>query len=376
MLGTAAPALAGPGGAFASDPASISAVACVAGCAGADGTAQPGSLLRVTGRRLRDVRRIVFVGGRDGADDVAAKVADRTRTTADVRVPPAAVSGPLAAVNGDGATSKISRATIAIQRGAGRTGPLDVRVVGRKVFYAAARTARVDLLARQPLSATVGLVRLSDGAPVASWPLGPLVAGVVRTVTWDGTVGGLAQPTGRYEFRVFSDDGAVQAAQAPLPGAPPVPAVAPLATAAFDLVDHKFPVRGRHTYGDGIAAFGSQRNGHSHQGQDVFAECGTPLVAARGGVVKLNQNDANAGNYIVIDGAGTDIDYAYMHMRARSPLKKGAIVLTGQSIGEVGDTGDADGCHLHFEMWSGPGWYTGGAPIDPLASLTAWDAYS
>ena len=50
--------------------------------------------------------------------------------------------------------------------------------------------------------------------------------------------------------------------------------------------------------------------------------------------------------------------------------------MTGQPIGEVGDTGDADGCHLHFEMWSAPGWYTGGAPIDPLPSLKAWDAYS
>ncbi len=150
---------------------------------------------------------------------------------------------------------------------------------------------------------------------------------------------------------------------------------APLATGAFDLVDHKFPVRGRHTFGSAAAAFGAVRDGHTHQGQDVFADCGTPLVAARGGVVKLNQHQANAGNYIVIDGAGTDVDYAYMHMRDPSPLQKGVRVLTGQPIGNVGDTGDAEGCHLHFEMWSGPGWYTGGAPLDPLPFLTAWSAY-
>ena len=88
----------------------------------------------------------------------------------------------------------------------------------------------------------------------------------------------------------------------------------PLATGSFDLVDHKFPVRGKHTYGTGIAAFGAQRDGHIHQGQDVFANCGTPLVAARGGIVKLNKFEANAGNYIVIDGAGTDVDYVYMHL--------------------------------------------------------------
>ena len=362
-------AVAGPGGAFASDPARITAVQCVAGCAGVD-TAQAGSVLRIRGRKMREVAKVVFLGGPGDGDNATAKSANVHTTSVDVTVPAQALSGRLRAVNGDGARSGASRATVAIQRGAPGKGPLDVRVVGRQVFYAATRPARVDLLAREPLSATVALVRLADGALVASWPLGPLVPGVVRTVTWDGAVGGLPQLPGRYEFRVFSD-AAAQAAQA----APP-PALTPLATAAFDLLDHKFPVRGKHEFGTGIAAFGAQRDGHTHQGQDVFADCGTPLVAARGGVIKLNQHDERAGNYLVIDGAGTDVDYAYMHLRHPSPLQKGDPVMTGQPIGEVGDTGDADGCHLHFEMWSAPGWYTGGAPFDPLPFLQAWDAYS
>jgi murein DD-endopeptidase MepM/ murein hydrolase activator NlpD len=243
---------------------------------------------------------------------------------------------------------------------------LDVRVVGKQVFVGAARLARVDLLARQQMAVTVALVRLSDGVVVQGFPLGLLTPGVVKSVTWDGTIAGVSQPVGRYEFRVFSQIAGAQAAQT----------AAPLATGSFDLVDHKFPVRGKHTYGTGIAAFGAGRNGHTHQGQDVFAACRTPLVAARGGVVKLNQNEANAGNYIVIDGAGTDVDYVYMHLAEPSPLKKGATVLTGQSVGLVGDTGDAVGCHLHFEMWGKPGWYTGGAPFDPLPFLKAWDLYS
>jgi murein DD-endopeptidase MepM/ murein hydrolase activator NlpD len=369
-LAAAAPASAGPGGAFASDPAAISAVDCVAGCAAVD-AAQPGSLLRIRGRSMAAVEQIVFLGGPGDADDATAKISRQRRRSVDVVVPAQALSGRLRAVNGDGARSQASRATVAIQRGAGGRGPLDVRVVGRQVFYAASRPARVDVLARRPLSATVALVRLADGALVASWPLGPLVPGVVRTVTWDGAIGGLPQPAGRYEFRALGDASA-QAAQAAQAGT----ALAPLASAAFDLVDHKFPVRGKHEFGTGIAAFGAQRDGHVHEGQDVFADCGTPLVAARGGIVKLNQHDANAGNYLVIDGAGTDVDYAYMHLRRPSPLAKGAPVMTGEAIGEVGDTGDADGCHLHFEMWTGPGWYTGGAPIDPLGFLQAWDAYS
>jgi hypothetical protein len=377
-----ASASASSGGAFASMPASITSVACIAACAAVD-AAQPGSVLRIGGKRMRGVAKIVFLGAKAAGDDVTAKVRKKTATSAEVSVPQQAVSGPLLALNGDGAHAGASRTAVSIQRGAGAKGPLDVKVVGHQVFYAATRLARVDVLARQPLSAAVALVRLSDGALVAGWPLGPLVPGVVRTVTWDGSVGGLPQPAGRYEFRVFTDaePGAVQAvqaaqaAQAP-DGVPAAPAFTPLATAAFDLMDHKFPVRGKHTFGTGIAAFGAQRNGHTHQGQDVFADCGTPLVAARGGVVKLNQEDENAGYYLVIDGAGTDVDYVYMHMKAPSPLKKGAPVMTGQPIGEVGDTGDADGCHLHFELWTAPGWYRGGTVYDPLPKLRRWDAGS
>ena len=89
---------------------------------------------------------------------------------------------------------------------------------------------------------------------------------------------------------------------------------------AFDLYDNMFPVRGRHDFGGRNADFGSGRAGHSHQGQDVFARCGTPLVAARGGRVKFKQYHAAAGNYLVIDGAGTDEDYVYMHLAEAVPL--------------------------------------------------------
>ncbi|MBA3327182.1 MAG: peptidoglycan DD-metalloendopeptidase family protein, partial [Solirubrobacterales bacterium] len=269
----------------------------------------------------------------------------------------------LRVVNADGARSRPSATTIAVQRGAATGGPLDVRVVGRRIYLDAVRPARVDLLARRPLNVTVGLVRVTDGALVMEWPLGHLPVGAARDVTWDGRIGGAPQPAGRYEFRVYSRTDGGQAAQAGTP----------VATGAFDLVDHKFPIRGPHGFGEFAASFGG---GRGHEGQDVFADCGTPLVAARGGVVKHNAFQSRAGNYIVIDGEATQTDYAYMHMRDRSPLTKGTRVRTGQVIGHVGDTGRADGCHLHFEMWSGPGWYTGGTAIDPLPFLKAWDAYS
>ena len=364
-------ASAGPGGAFASAPATIKSVSCVAGCASAD-AAKVGSLLRVRGTSMREVAKIVFLGGGGHADNATVRVSKARRDSVDVTVPAKATSGRLRAVNGDGARSAASRAIVSVQRGAASTAALDVKVIGRRVYLDGARPARVDLLARRAMAVTVALVRVIDGAVVTTWPL-LLAPEALSSVTWDGRVEGVAQPAGRYEFRVFgggAGPGAVAAAS-PAPAAP-----AALATGGFDLVDHIFPVRGRHTYGSGQAAFGAQRSGHIHQGHDVFARCGTPMVAARGGVVKLNKFERSAGNYIVIDGEGTDTDYVYMHLREPSPVAKGARVLTGQAIGDVGDTGDARGCHLHFELWSGPGWYTGGAPIDPLPSLKLWDAYS
>ena len=85
---------------------------------------------------------------------------------------------------------------------------------------------------------------------------------------------------------------------------------------------------------------------------------------------------SRAGYYLVIDGERTSIDYAYMHLRTAALVDQGERVRTGQPIGYVGDTGDASACHLHFEMWTGPGWYSGGSPFDPLPDLLAWDKTS
>ena len=180
------------------------------------------------------------------------------------------------------------------------------------------------------------------------------------------------QKPGRYTFRVTAADqgGAVVATSAQ--SQPDAPAAEP-DPAGFKFLRHQFPVRGPHGYGEYAAHFGG---GRGHQGQDVFAACGTPLVAARGGTVKFKQYHSRAGYYLVIDGVRTSIDYAYMHLREAALVEKGERVRTGQLIGYVGDTGDAEGCHLHFEMWSGPGWYSGGAAFDPLPDLLAWDKAS
>jgi murein DD-endopeptidase MepM/ murein hydrolase activator NlpD len=137
-----------------------------------------------------------------------------------------------------------------------------------------------------------------------------------------------------------------------------------------------FPVVGPHNFGGPDNAFGAPRAGHTHQGQDVLAACGTPLRTASPGFVRVNSFEANAGNYVVIRSSITFEDYMYAHLAAPSIAAKGTTLAPGAPIGNVGATGDAQGCHLHFEMWSVPGWWTGGAPYDPLPSLKLWDAYS
>jgi murein DD-endopeptidase MepM/ murein hydrolase activator NlpD len=99
-------------------------------------------------------------------------------------------------------------------------------------------------------------------------------------------------------------------------------------------------------------------------------------VAARGGIVQFKQYHAAAGHYLVVDAAGTGVDYVYMHLAEPTPFSEGDKVYTGQRLGAVGDSGNARGCHLHFELWDEPGWYDGGKPFDPLPSLQAWDSWS
>jgi murein DD-endopeptidase MepM/ murein hydrolase activator NlpD len=142
-----------------------------------------------------------------------------------------------------------------------------------------------------------------------------------------------------------------------------------------ELGAHRFPVAGPFDWGGPDARFGAKRKGHRHQGQDLAAAAGTPIVAPyRGVVVAVQYQARGAGHYVVVDSA--DYDYVFMHLRTGSTVvKEGQRVRTGQQIGEVGSTGESTGPHLHFEVWVG-GWYAGGHPIDPLPLLQAWAGLS
>jgi murein DD-endopeptidase MepM/ murein hydrolase activator NlpD len=207
-----------------------------------------------------------------------------------------------------------------------------------------------------------------NGAIVKSFFRDDVEANSTQSIRWNGKASdGKAARNGSYTFRVSSQTGER--------------AIRPEArrdggSLGFKLFGWIFPERGPHDYGDAGARFGAPRSGHTHQGQDVMAACGTKLVAARGGRVKYSGYQSAAGNYIVINTKLSSFDNVYMHLMEPSPFQEGDVVRTGQNIGLVGETGDAVGCHLHFEMWSPPGWYTGGSPFDPLPYLKKWDRYS
>jgi len=347
---------------------------CVRSCA-ATHEAGTGARVRIRGRKLGRVYEVIFLGAESPDDDVAAAPLRRKKNVVDVRVPLGAASGPLLVSDRDGLQSAPSEVALAVQppvalKLAGSAPTVEVQAQARRAFYDAARPAKVSYVvhADSPTQVLVELLRAKDGAVVSSWDVGDVAPETPQSVTWNGTAGKRVAAAGRYRFRVSAVDPAgqraVSARAANESGPDP---------ATFTFLQHEFPIRGPHVYGTGAATFGG---GRGHQGHDVFAACGTPLWAARGGVVQFKQYHSRAGHYIVIDGQGTGVDYTYMHLRQAALVDAGDRVRTGQLIGYVGQTGRASGCHLHFEMWTAPGWYNGGRPLDPLPSLVAWDKTS
>jgi murein DD-endopeptidase MepM/ murein hydrolase activator NlpD len=128
-----------------------------------------------------------------------------------------------------------------------------------------------------------------------------------------------------------------------------------------------FPMLGRPDWGEGDARFGAYRGGHMHEGQDVFAPAGTPLVAIRDGRVVETGDDGGRGNYIAIWSRERRRTFVYLHMLRPARLSPGDSVRAGQRVGAVGCTGSCWGDHLHFEVRRGGG--TTGTPHDPLGLL-------
>ncbi len=87
-----------------------------------------------------------------------------------------------------------------------------------------------------------------------------------------------------------------------------------------------------------------------HTGTDLSVACGTPVLAATSGTVVVRTDQSWAGRWLVQVSTGVGrLTTWYAHMRAVD-VTAGQTVSAGQRLGEVGDLGNATGCHLHFEV--------------------------
>jgi len=138
----------------------------------------------------------------------------------------------------------------------------------------------------------------------------------------------------------------------------------------------RFPVAGSHTFGGSGSRFGVGRTGHSHQGQDVAADTGTPVVAPTSGEITVVGYQASAAGEWVAMHSSDGRDFFFAHcVRHSTAVDEGDDVRAGTHLCDVGETGDASGPHLHFEIWVN-GWRTSSKshPIDPLPQLKLWQA--
>jgi murein DD-endopeptidase MepM/ murein hydrolase activator NlpD len=130
------------------------------------------------------------------------------------------------------------------------------------------------------------------------------------------------------------------------------------------------PVRGPVDYGTQTNGFGAQRSGHVHNGQDMFAPTGTPLLAVRDAVVLESGSDGGRGNYLVLYSSAVRESYVYFHMLQPARVKPGQHVRAGKRVGALGCSGSCDGAHLHFEVHRGRN--ASGQGIDPRPLLRRW----
>jgi hypothetical protein len=357
-LGQSGSAAAGGGAVDPPEDPELTAVACIETCAG-ERKATVGSRVELRGRNLGGVTTVKFSiegGTRIG---VAPLSADPKRVTA--QVPDGAVTGRPRVVDdlGNADTAPDDLVIVSADQ-IPQAGEFELRRAEAKpgkAFFAGDRNTKLTyLFDGATTDVRIRVVKRGTDTVVADFRQDAQEPFVEHTATWDGRNDqDKLVEKGEFKFRIGTvSSGSGESTP----------------DSRFDLHSHKFPIRGPHSYGDGVGA------GRGHQGQDVFAACGTRLVAARAGEVQHKAYQSAAGNYVVIDGRSDSHDYVYMHLKRPASVREGENVKTGETIGKVGETGNATGCHLHFEYWSND-WFNGGRALGSVTKkLRQWDGWS
>ena len=130
---------------------------------------------------------------------------------------------------------------------------------------------------------------------------------------------------------------------------------------------HVYPLAGPSTFGDDWLA--SRPGGRYHEGIDLFAARGTPVLAvADGTLFRVGHSGISGNRFWLRDAAGTEFFYAHLDGYSFA-AREGATVSGGTVLGYNGDTGDAKGTspHVHFEIHPG-----GGGPVRPYPIVSGW----
>ena len=213
----------------------------------------------------------------------------------------------------------------------------------------------------------------------------PPVDGVVVSVAEGDTLDSISalyevDPQAIYDLNGLEDSNLVIGQTLILPGAvgttiPSVPVTKPKPPVSPTSGGNLANVRPPATYAGGKMTwpvvgghnFISQYFHAGHYAIDIAADYGTKVVAAAPGTVIFAGWKDNGGGYQVWIAHGSGIFTTYNHMSAIT-VGTGQSVARGQQVGRVGQTGNATGPHLHFEVWNGPVW-DGGTRVNPLGYL-------
>ncbi|MDO5287896.1 MAG: M23 family metallopeptidase, partial [Actinomycetia bacterium] len=198
----------------------------------------------------------------------------------------------------------------------------------------------------------------------------PAVAGVcglsVVTGAWYVAEQVLAEDAPRPQWGAIVEAQPVPAAsQTPTPSAPVTP------PPAEPQSEWQLPAEGPYTSGFGMRMHPILKVMKLHTGLDIGAPCGAPVRASLDGTVTLVADNDGFGLRVRVDhgshqvgGQEAPVTTMYAHL-STAGVREGERVLRGQVIGQVGDSGLSEGCHLHFET------VVLGEPVDPL-TVTAF----
>jgi hypothetical protein len=248
------------------------------------------------------------------------------------------------------------------QAAAGAADPVPFEITAAKVtphraYFAGTHPATTRVTFHDDANATLDIVISRHGKVVRRYTFSNAVPDHAVAVAWNGRSGsGRLATDGRYAFYAGQHRGRLKR------------------IGSVDFRRYIFPVRAHHWSRGPMGEFGAPRRVLGfHHGFDVMSRCGARIVAARAGrVIARGFNPELYGHWVLVNGRATSHNFFYAHMRGTALVGRGQQVLTGQRIGRVGKTGNAEtiGCQLHFEI------RINGRAVNPEPSLRYWDSYS